>query len=120
MRYSICTAFPHLFRLTRSHDARVVDVWVQDTEAWDLQLCQNLNDLESIEWAALSLLLPSVHLRLCLILGFGPLILPPHLLLNLLWMIWWDLLTFMLRNFILLFKWIIFQRQSKFSFGNSA
>lgn len=31
-----------------------------------MQLCQNLNDLESIEWAALSLFLPSVHLRLLL------------------------------------------------------
>lgn len=52
----ISTTFPCLFRLARHLDDTMVDVWSAGTEAWDLRLRRNLNDLEISEWASFFIL----------------------------------------------------------------
>lgn len=50
----------------------MANAWVAENEAWDLCLCRNLSDLETIEWTSLSHIL---SLILCcvpyLILSLG-------------------------------------------------
>lgn len=55
--------FPSSFHLALHPDDTVADVWSASSEAWDLRLRRNLNDMEIFEWASLSCHLSSVRLR---------------------------------------------------------
>lgn len=59
---ALYTVFPR--QLARFPDIKVADVWIKESEAWDLHLHHNLNDLETLERAALSQLLFSVRFQL--------------------------------------------------------